>query len=127
MPDSLQIAQWAALAAEERKAQDVLTLDLQGVTLIADYFVICSGRSTVQVKAIAENVIEYLKKKDIKPLHQEGVRDGYWVLLDYGSVVVHVFREEERGFYSLERLWGDARQVQMTRGEDGSISHVLDG
>lgn len=113
MPDTLQIAQWAVEAAEERKAQEVLTLDLQGVTLIADYFVICSGRSTVQVKAIAENVIEYLKKKGIKPLHQEGVRDGYWVLLDYGSVVVHVFRGEERDFYSLERLWGDARQVQL--------------
>lgn len=111
MPDSKQIALWAAQAADERKAKEVLILDLQGVTLISDYFVICSGRSVVQVKSIAENVIEHLKNQGVTALHKEGLRDGYWVLLDYGSVVVHVFREEEREFYSLERLWGDAHPV----------------
>lgn len=113
MPDSIQIARWAAKAAEERKAREVVILDLRDITLIADYFVICSGRSSVQVQAIAQNVIDCLKSQEVKVLHQEGLRDGYWVLLDYGSVIVHVFQEEEREFYSLERLWGDAGQVLL--------------
>lgn len=112
MTDQRQLVQWVAEAAEEQKALDIVTLDLQGVSLIADYFVICSGRSTVQVKAIAEHIEDSLEKKGHRVLHREGKRDGYWVLLDYGSVVVHVFREEERRFYALERLWGDAELVE---------------
>lgn len=114
MPDSIQIARWAAEAADEQKASDILILDLRGITLIADYFVICSGRSTVQVKSIAERVIERLESRGIVIHHREGLRDGYWVLLDYGSVVVHILRQEEREFYSLERLWGDAPPVELT-------------
>ena len=112
MTDQMQLVQWVAEAADEQKAFDIVTLDLQGVSLIADYFVICSGRSTVQVKAIAEHIEEFLEKKGQRVLHREGKRDGQWVLLDYGSVVVHVFKEEERRFYALERLWGDAQLVE---------------
>jgi ribosome-associated protein len=101
-----------AEAADEQKAFDVVILDLRGVSLIADYFLICSGRSSVQVKAIAEGIEAFVEKEGCRILHREGKREGYWVLLDYGSVVVHVFREEERRFYALERLWGDAQLVE---------------
>jgi len=112
LTDHIQLVQWVAEAADEQKAFDLVALDLRDVSLIADYFVICSGRSSVQVKAIAERIEEYVEKKGYKVLHREGKRDGQWVLLDYGSVVVHVFKEEERKFYALERLWGDAELVE---------------
>lgn len=112
MNDSIQLVQWIVEAAGEQKALDLVTLDLRGISLIADYFVICSGRSTVQVKAIAEHIEDFLENKGIRVLHREGKREGQWLLLDYGSVVVHVFREEERRYYGLERLWADARLVE---------------
>ena len=119
MNDSIQLVQWIAEAAGEQKAFDLVTLDLGGVSLIADYFVICSGRSTVQVKAIAEHIEKFLEDKGIRVLHREGKREGQWLLLDYGSVVVHVFREEERRFYGLERLWADARLVEDPKEDQG--------
>ncbi|NLC07707.1 MAG: ribosome silencing factor [Syntrophomonadaceae bacterium] len=112
MNDSIQLVQWIVEAAGEQKALDLVTLDLRGVSLIADYFVICSGRSTVQVKAIAEHIEKFLENQGIRVLHREGKREGQWLLLDYGSVVVHVFREEERRYYGLERLWADAKLVE---------------
>lgn len=115
MTDSRQIALWCVEAAEERKANEIVVLDLREISLVADYFVICDGRSNVQVRAIAEHIEEFLEERGVKPLHHEGMRQGYWVLLDYGSVVVHVFREEERRFYNLERLWGDAEIVELGR------------
>ncbi|MGI6647742.1 MAG: ribosome silencing factor [Bacillota bacterium] len=123
MNDSIQLVQWIAEAAGEQKAFDLVTLDLRGVSLIADYFVICSGRSTVQVKAIAEHIEKFLEDKGIRVLHREGKREGQWLLLDYGSVVVHVFREEERRFYGLERLWADARLVEDPK-EDKGLTFV---
>lgn len=112
MTDSLALAKWAVEAALEGKALNVVTLDIREISLVADYFLVCSGRSTVQVKAITELIEENLKKKGIPVLHREGKRAGPWLLLDYGSVVVHVFREEERQFYALERLWADAELVE---------------
>ena len=79
--------------------------------MVADYFVIASGRTDTQVQAIAENVIEKLKEAGETLFRREGFREGLWVLLDFGNVVVHLFREEERRFYDLERLWGDAPLV----------------
>ena len=108
MPEAKLIAHWAVQALEHGKAENVTILNLQKISLVADYFIIASGRSTVQVRAIAERVREFLKGQAVPLLHAEGTREGIWILLDYGSVVVHVFRREEREFYQLERLWGDA-------------------
>jgi ribosome-associated protein len=98
----------AAELAHERKALDVVVLDLRGISSATDYFVIVSGRSDVQVKAIADHVVEELKKDQVRPEHVEGLRGARWVLLDYVDFVVHVFHPEARAFYQLEALWGDA-------------------
>lgn len=98
----------AAELALERKAHDVLVLDLRGISTATDYFVIASGTSDVQVKAIADLIVDELKKDGVRPEHVEGVRGGRWVLLDYIDFVVHVFHPQARQFYQLENLWGDA-------------------
>jgi ribosome-associated protein len=103
----------AVQAAENKKAVDVTVLDISNVTIIADYFIICSGRSNTQVQAIAESIQEELKKEGVLAMRREGFREASWVLLDYGDVIVHVFQEKERQFYNLERLWGDARIVDV--------------
>jgi len=101
-------AERAAELALERKADDVAALDLRGISSATDFFVIATGTSDVQVKAIAEHVIDELKKEDARPLHVEGLEGGRWVLLDYIDFVVHVFHPQAREFYQLEVLWGDA-------------------
>ena len=101
----------AVQAAENKKALDVRVLDISEVSIIADYFIICSGRSGTQVQAIVENIQEELKKSGMLALRREGFREANWVLLDYGDVIIHVFQGVEREFYNLERLWGDARIV----------------
>jgi ribosome-associated protein len=94
-----------------RKAVNVVAFDVAELTSYADVFIICSGRSNRQVNAIAETVETELKKHRIKPLSVEGTKDGHWVLLDYGHVIIHVFYEPVRQFYDLEGLWGDARRL----------------
>jgi len=86
-------------------------LDVHGLTTIADFFVICSGESTPQVKAIEERVVEKLKEEGAGPLRIEGLRYCNWVLVDYGDVIVHIFQEETRAFYELEKLWIDAKRL----------------
>jgi ribosome-associated protein len=81
--------------------------------MIADYFVICSGESTTQVKAIAEFIEQEFSSKNIKPLGIEGLDYSHWVLIDYGSVIIHVFEKETRAYYSLERLWLDAKTIEI--------------
>lgn len=98
-----------------KKAYDVQILDLRKLTTITDYFVICSGDSDTQVKAIVDAVVEGLEKENIKVWHIEGYSNLRWVLLDYVDVVVHVFQRESREFYSLENLWGDA-EIREVRG-----------
>lgn len=94
--------------ALELKAHDVTVLDLRGISTATDYFLVASGNSDVQVKAIAEHVMEELKKEGTRAAHVEGLRGGRWVLLDYIDFVVHVFHPQARAFYQLENLWGDA-------------------
>jgi ribosome-associated protein len=101
-------------AVLDTKALDVVVLDLHGLTSFADTFVICSGRSHRQVSAIAELVEQNLKAGGIKPLGIEGIREGHWVLMDYGDVVIHVFLEPIRIFYDLEGLWSDARRIEQS-------------
>jgi ribosome-associated protein len=96
-----------------RKAIGVVVLDVHDLTSLADYFIICSGKSNRQVSAIADHVQRELKNAGIRPLSVEGAREGHWVLLDYGYVVIHVFYEPVRHFYDLEGLWADAPRVRI--------------
>ena len=95
-----------------RKALNVVALDVAELTSFADVFIICSGRSNRQVSAIADYIKTDLKKHKIKPLGVEGSKDGHWVLLDYGHVIIHVFYEPMRKFYDLEGLWVDAKRIE---------------
>lgn len=112
------LARLAAQAAEEKKARDVSVLAVGELTLVCDYFVIASGGSSVQVKAIAENIVDVLEREGVPKPRKEGLREGRWILLDYGRVVVHVFHEREREYYGLERLWGDAPEL-IRQGRNG--------
>ena len=106
-----KIAIIAKEACEEKKGIDVTILDLRGLSPITDYFVIASGGSERQVAALADNVQFRLHEKHIKIDHLEGLPEARWVLLDYDSVIVHVFYKETRFYYGLERLWGDAPRI----------------
>jgi len=103
-----QLATLIGKAAEDVQAVDLLVLDLTRLTSFTDYFVICSGKSDTQVRAIADSVQKKLKLKDRNPLGIEGYNQGLWVLLDYGDVVAHIFYREVREHYNLEKLWADA-------------------
>ena len=109
--DSQQRIDLFVEAALGKKAEDVIVLDVGGLTSIADFVIICSGRSNRQVSAIADHIERSLKGQKIKPLSVEGKSDGHWVLMDYGDVIIHVFYEETRQFYDLEGLWVDARRM----------------
>ena len=111
--ESRQVAVTAARAAAAKQATDVTILDVQGLIVITDYFVICSGQTDRQVKTIVEEVEKAVRDLGEKPVRREGEADSRWVLLDYVDVVVHVFAEEEREYYDLERLWRDAPRVEL--------------
>jgi ribosome-associated protein len=100
-------------SALDKKAYDLVVLDTAKHTSIADYFVICSGRSDTQVQAIADAVRDHLGALDVKTLTVEGYEHGQWVLIDFGDVVVHVFYVPVRGFYDLERLWAKAPRAEL--------------
>lgn len=95
----------------EKKAQDIAVVDIASMTVIADAFVVCSGRTPIQVRALADELGEKLRDAGIKPLRQEGMETARWVVLDLGSVLVHVFHREEREFYNLERLWNNGGNI----------------
>jgi ribosome-associated protein len=97
-----------ARAAQGKKAGGLVVLNLQGLSNVSDYFLICSGRSTVQIRIIAEAIEEEMKRGGFGCLGREGEPESGWIVLDYGELVVHVFQEETRNYYGLERLWGDA-------------------
>lgn len=106
---SKRLANRAAKLALTKKAEDVISMDLRGLTSSCDFFVICEGSSDVHVKAIADAIIDGLAESDEKVWHKEGYEGKRWILLDYVNVVVHVFDKETREYYQLERLWGDAK------------------
>ena len=99
------------VAAEDKKARNVRVLDVEGISMVTDSFVICSANSNTQVKAIADNIEKELAKEGIAMLHKEGYREGRWILMDFGTCITHIFVEEEREFYNLEKLWGTDRSV----------------
>ncbi len=110
----LELAKIAATAADEKKATDILLLDLTGISDVCDYFVICTVANNPMMDAVVEEVQDKVRVNcGEKPLSVEGRAGSTWVLVDYGAVVVHVFREEAREFYRLERLWGDAPHVHL--------------
>ena len=108
-----RIAQLAWKAADAKQAVDPLILDISKLTTVAHYFLITHGNSDRHVRAIAQGIIDEIEKKDVRPWHLEGMREGRWVLLDFGSLIVHVFYRDLREFYGLERLWGNAVPVKV--------------
>ncbi len=111
-------AVFVAEVAQDKKAKDIQVIELKDLTIIADYFVICSGESSAQVKAIADAVDERLSKKRLHPSGIEGLPYARWVLMDYGDVVVHIFDEETRAYYGLEKLWLDAPRIALDEDKD---------
>ncbi len=112
-----------------KKVDAVVALDVRGLTSIADTFIICSGRSNRQVTAIAEHVERFLKETGVRPLSVEGRKEGHWVLMDYGDVIIHIFYEETRAFYDLEGLWVDAKRITTDSLEEykQSLPEPFDG
>lgn len=111
-------ALWCAQLALDKKAADLVLLDVQQQSSFTSYFIICSGASDRQVQAIAAHLEASCKQAGMRPLGVEGVREGRWVLLDYADVVIHIFHEPVREFYDLERLWTDAQRIPVATAEE---------
>ena len=107
----LELARRIVELAEDKKAGDIVLLDLSPLTTMADYFVICSGGSERQLDAIATGIIGSLRDEKVKPIGREGTSASHWILLDFGSVIVHVFTPPERDYYGLEKHWSEARTI----------------
>jgi ribosome-associated protein len=110
---------------QEKKAEEVAVLDLQKLTSFTDYFVICSGESEPQIKAIYRNVEDRLSKAGMKPDHIEGRSENGWILMDYDDFVVHIFSPEKRAFYDLERLWADAPRMEISEEQARDLKRVV--
>jgi ribosome-associated protein len=113
-PRALSLAKTAAAAAEDKVAHDVIALDVTGHLALTDIFVIASADSERQVGAVVDEIEDRLREAGAKPLRREGQREGRWVLIDFGDIVVHVQHEEEREFYQLERLWKDCPAIDLS-------------
>lgn len=109
-----EMALLAAKALDAKKGKDIKVLEIEPITTLADYFVICTGSSNTQINALCDEVEKSLAEAGEQPLHREGHRGGTWVLLDYGCIAVHVFNAEAREFYSLEHLWADGKEIDLT-------------
>jgi ribosome-associated protein len=106
--DSKEIALGVCKALDDKKGKNIVLLGLEGISLLTDYFVICHGNSRIQTQALADHVEKEMQKVGVFLERREGYAEGRWVLQDYGAVITHIFQKEERQFYNLERLWGDA-------------------
>jgi ribosome-associated protein len=107
----LELARRVVELAEDKKAADMVVLELAPLTTLADYFVICSGGSERQLDAIADGIISGLRDERLRPLGREGTAASHWVLIDYGSVIVHIFTPPERDYYGLEKHWSEAKTI----------------
>jgi len=104
-----KIAQKAYEIIEEKKARNIEIIDISKISTLADYFIICSGTSTIHIRTIADELEEKMSEAGYNLIHKEGYESARWILLDFGELVVHIFHEEDRSFYNLERLWADGR------------------
>ena len=109
-----ELAEIAAKALDGKKGKDIKLIRIDKITTLAEYFVICTGTSNTQINALGDEVEKELTLAGEEPLHREGYRSGTWVLLDYGCVVVHIFNDEARKFYSLEHLWADGEEIDLS-------------
>lgn len=115
MKTAKELAMLAAKALSDKKALNIQAVEIGDLTTLADYFVFATGSSNTQINALVDNVEKVLHEQaDEEPLHREGYRGGTWVLLDYGCIAVHVFSDEARKFYDLERLWKDGKPVDLS-------------
>jgi len=110
-----EIAIIAIKALEEKQGIDIRTIDIENVSTLGHYFVVCEANSTTQVKALADSVEYQLSQVGIEPAHIEGYQTANWILMDYGQVMVHIFHKEQRQFYSLEKLWADGTVVDLMK------------
>lgn len=113
MNQSKEMTKLAIAALEDKKANDVRVIDIAGVSVIADYFVIASGSNTNQVQAMADSVREALGRAGHEPRQVEGYGSANWILMDYNDIIVHIFSDESRTFYDLERIWRDGKEVSV--------------
>ena len=123
-PRAIELATAAAKAADSKKGEDVVVLDVSGPVVITDAFVLVSADNERLVAAIVDEIEDDLRDLGAKPVRREGVREGRWALLDYGDIVVHVFRSEERDFYGLDRLWRDCPRIEVEGIEPVSYTHL---
>ncbi|MCX7841897.1 MAG: ribosome silencing factor [Clostridia bacterium] len=105
--ESKKIAEKIVGTLQDKKAKDINVIDINKISILADYFIVCTGSSTTHIKALADEVEEKLIEAGVRYFHKEGYETARWILLDYGDVVLHIFHEEDRAFYNLERLWSD--------------------
>jgi len=110
--DAKELTEKICKAASAKKANNLVILEMKGLTIATDYFVIGSAATATQVRAISDNIEEELEKLGINFLHKEGYNEGEWILLDYGDVVAHIFRDVNRDYYKLEELWQEAKQIK---------------
>ncbi|MEE1314057.1 MAG: ribosome silencing factor [Lachnospiraceae bacterium] len=114
MEESRKMAKIAYDALDEKKAEDIKVIDITGVTVMADYFIIAHGNSDSQVRALVDNVQEKLFKAGYEMKQLEGYRQGSWILMDFNDIIIHIFDKENRLFYDLERIWKDGKEIDFT-------------
>jgi len=107
----MEMANKAVELLKNKKAKDIKLLDINEISTIADYFIIATGHSTTQLQAMSDELEEKMDLAGYEMHHKEGFRNGRWILLDFGNIIIHLFHDEERKFYNLERLWGDAKSI----------------
>ncbi|HBT63248.1 MAG TPA: ribosome silencing factor [Ruminococcaceae bacterium] len=112
--ESRDLAKQAVISLDKHKAEDIRIIGIRDITVIADYFVIATGTSSTQAKALADYLETELAEQGVKPQRIEGYSSANWILMDYGSMIVHIFYKETRDFYNLERLWKDGQQLELS-------------
>lgn len=117
--EAKEMIQVIAKACDDKQAKNIVVLDMENVSLVADYFLICDASNPRQVQAIAKAIKDTMDENDIAIRHSEGFDSAKWIILDTGYVLCHIFQNEERDFYNLERLWGDAARVELEIGQEG--------
>ncbi|WP_234028554.1 ribosome silencing factor [Lentibacillus sp. Marseille-P4043] len=119
MKETKEILENVAEACDDKRAEDIIALDMKNVSLVADYFLICHGSNERQVQAIARSIKDTAEEEGLDVKRLEGFEQARWILVDIGDIVCHIFHKDERSYYNLERLWGDASQVTLNFGQEG--------